>query len=369
MGITSDFKKPDCSQIEVTLIGPGFGECVLIHLGNNAWIVVDSCINNVTGKPAALEYLEKLGVDPSKDVKLIVATHWHDDHVRGLSTLVTTCKDAEFCCSMAFTKKEFIQFLAAVNNNNSIIPGSGARELYNVLISKTEANEIIKRAVANKLLKRFDALTTEHECEIWSLSPSDEEINISLRGLAALYPQIPKPKNRIPSTSPNNSSVVLWIKIGETSIMLGGDMEDSSGNRGWSAIVNSTEKPQGQASVFKIPHHGSRNAHNDNVWHFMLANAPFAILSPFIRTPLPSKNDQNRICSLTQNAYATSNLRPRSSPKRIGMVEKTISETGIKIISSEPSTGLVQLRNKTANTNDWDVTLIGRACHLSEVYS
>lgn len=79
--------RPD--QVEVTLLGPGFGESILVHIGDNHWIIIDSCIDSDTGSPAAITYLEGLGVDPGEAVKVIVATHWHDDHIGGISTLLS----------------------------------------------------------------------------------------------------------------------------------------------------------------------------------------------------------------------------------------------------------------------------------------
>ena len=49
---------PKEEEIEVSIIGPGYGECILLHVGHNDWVVVDSCINPKTKKPAALEYLK-----------------------------------------------------------------------------------------------------------------------------------------------------------------------------------------------------------------------------------------------------------------------------------------------------------------------
>ncbi len=82
---------PNSDQIELTLFGPGFGECVAIHLGDNRWIVVDSCSDKTTGNPAVLDYFNTIGLSPQEVVKLIVISHWHDDHVRGLSKLVSSC--------------------------------------------------------------------------------------------------------------------------------------------------------------------------------------------------------------------------------------------------------------------------------------
>lgn len=358
---------PEASQIEVTLIGPGFGESVLIHLGKNYWIIVDSCIDNKKGKsPAAISYLESLGIDPGIAVKLIVATHWHDDHIRGLSEIVKKCPAADFCCSIAFTKEEFINFLAVQNNNNAIASGSGAKELFNVF-NLRKGKRGNKKAVANRCLMNFNSVEEDYKCEVWSLSPSDEEIDVSLQSLTDQFPNILRPKKRAVSTKPNNASVVLLVKVNETSILLGGDMENISGNRGWAAILESEDKPQEKASVFKVPHHGSQNAHNDEVWKSMLTRSPFAILSTYNRTPLPTENDRDRICELTNDAYITSNMRPKVAPKRSSMVEKMIKETGTKITLSEPPTGIIQLRKKAGD--GWGINLINRACHLSKVYS
>jgi hypothetical protein len=60
----SEIKKlgrPLDDGIEVCLFGPSFGECVLIHIGSNRWIVVDSCLYKGIRQPIALHYLDQLG--------------------------------------------------------------------------------------------------------------------------------------------------------------------------------------------------------------------------------------------------------------------------------------------------------------------
>src|SRR5260370_27238866 len=68
------------AELEVSLFGPGVGECVVVHLGLGEWLVVDSCVDPVSRKPVALNYLSELHVDVGKAVKQVVAKHWHDDH-------------------------------------------------------------------------------------------------------------------------------------------------------------------------------------------------------------------------------------------------------------------------------------------------
>jgi glyoxylase-like metal-dependent hydrolase (beta-lactamase superfamily II) len=82
----SRVEPPAHDQFEVSIIGPGRGECVILHLGNNDWCVVDSCLDRNSSQPAAVEYLQSLGGDALGGVRLVIATHWHDDHIRGLAS-------------------------------------------------------------------------------------------------------------------------------------------------------------------------------------------------------------------------------------------------------------------------------------------
>ena len=66
-------QRPEDDEIEITLLGPGRGECCVLHVGGGEWLVIDSCVTQ-TGHPAALFYLESLGVSPTA-VRWIVATH------------------------------------------------------------------------------------------------------------------------------------------------------------------------------------------------------------------------------------------------------------------------------------------------------
>src|SRR5262249_14986688 len=54
---------PAADELEVTVFGPGFGECIVAHLGHDRWIVIDSCIDSRSDKPAVLAYFEHIGVD------------------------------------------------------------------------------------------------------------------------------------------------------------------------------------------------------------------------------------------------------------------------------------------------------------------
>ena len=80
-------------------------------------ILVDSCLDK-HGIPGALRYLESIGLDPAQAVALSVATHWHDDHIRGMARLVEACGQAAFCCAGALSRKEFLAAVHALEDRH-----------------------------------------------------------------------------------------------------------------------------------------------------------------------------------------------------------------------------------------------------------
>ena len=341
------------------LLGPGYGESAVLHFGDGNWVIIDSCIDS-DGSPRALGYLEGLGVNPSQSVRLIVATHWHDDHIRGISRMVEVCSDAAFCCAAALLKEEFLTVLDAWGARYVARDGSGVREVYRVFSTLRSRMARPRFALANR------RIYANGPCEIWSLSPGDLEFGKFLSTVASLIPSQGRPKTRIPSFSPNDVAVVLWVNAADTSILLGSDLEAKA----WMGILQDSERPAGEASVFKIAHHGSRDAHEDGVWRQMLDREPFAVLTPWRRggRVLPTRQDVRRILGHTERAYATANAREvdQSGQRRDRLVARTIRNTGIKLRAKPILGGTIRLRRQMNMGSEWKVEMFGPACHLRD---
>ncbi|MFT4562823.1 MAG: glyoxylase-like metal-dependent hydrolase (beta-lactamase superfamily II) [Gammaproteobacteria bacterium] len=97
-------RPPNSSQVEITGFGTGYGECIVCHLGGGIWMIVDSLIARGETEPVAITYLESPGIKPASAVQLITVTHWHDDHVRGLSNIVKRCPNAVVVASDALSR-------------------------------------------------------------------------------------------------------------------------------------------------------------------------------------------------------------------------------------------------------------------------
>ena len=352
-------KPPGSDEFELTLLGPGYGESIALHIGDGAWVVIDSCIDR-DGQPQALRYLEGMGVDPATAVTLVVATHWHDDHVRGLTQVVKTCRSAHFCCAAALCREEFLELVGALEGRHFSASGSGLREIHGVFAHLQETGQPPIHALADR------AIIQRQTCRLWSLSPGDDVFQRFLRSVERMIPNLGETKTRIRSIAPNEASVAIWVDAGEFALLLGADLE----KRGWKAVLQDTARPPGQASVFKVPHHGSKNADEPEVWLQMLESDCIAVLTPWRLGGriLPTMHDVRRILAATPNAYVTAKTMP--TPNRPNhadrAVERTLRESGAKFRRLTAPSGSVRLRRPLAAGRQWAVATLGDARHLRD---
>lgn len=311
--------RPGDKDVEVHLFGPGYGESVLVHLGFNEWLIVDSCVARGSRVAAPTAYLESIGIDPSTAVKVIVASHWHDDHVRGLSEVVRKCKSAEFWCSSALLEREFLVLMTAVTKRPMTRAGSGVDEFRDV-IEELRARAAGQRvagiglhfAESDKLIWQRQT-PADHVAVVHSLSPSDAERLLSMQAIAGLVKGLSerRPQGRIPPIRPNNTAVALHVRIGGARLLLGADLEEIGKppwrDCGWTAVVASPRRPSAKSTLFKVAHHGSETAHCEPVWTDMLESKPLAILTPFKNgsVSLPTEADAMRLRERAGDVFMT----------------------------------------------------------------
>jgi hypothetical protein len=280
-------------------------------------------------------------------------------------------QNARFCTSAALSNREFLATIVSYDERHGIVAGSGASEICEVLeILRGRAGRTTPiRSMPARLVFSIDAAQSGHgqECQVITLSPSDKQFEKFLRQLGSFAPIAKYAKRRAPDQSPNDISVVSLVLIGNQGILLGADLEeDGDIELGWSAIVRLPERPKLPACIFKIPHHGSSNAHCKEVWEQMVRAHPLSVITPWYRkTGLPTKADVARVRSLTDYGFLTS-IRARSVGRdRPYSVQKQIRETVGHLSAAEGLTGWVRLRNGgTKNPVMWGIELSEEACHL-----
>src|SRR5829696_6025975 len=96
--------------LEVAVLGRSIGESIVVRFGEDRWAVIDSFVAG--GVPAAHRFLSHLGVGLER-VELVVATHWDNDHVRGLAEILTAAPNAVFVYSNVVDRERLARLVAS----------------------------------------------------------------------------------------------------------------------------------------------------------------------------------------------------------------------------------------------------------------
>lgn len=357
---------PKSDEVEVSIFGPGKGESICVHLGAGRWIIVDSCIDQRTQQIPVIDYLNNLGVDLSTDVRLVVGTHAHDDHIAGLSKVVEACNEAVFVCSAALTREEFLRHVrddAVFDVRESI--RAEYRAIFHQIMSRPRAKRPygVKYAVAQLPL---DAQQESSDCpaaSVTALSPSHQAITNALKKLSD---DVAKPgEMRRPGKSdPNELAVALFVVVEDIAVLLGADLLRGPTGCGWQAVLETFTQVNPRASLFKIPHHGSPNAHHDDVWSQLLTPEVISLLAPFRAgaRPLPAPADVLRLKGLSLGVYSSANPRPPSPSKAVKRTRAALRTLAVDV-RSWGITGQVRAR-RAVGADRWDVETFHPALRL-----
>ena len=343
-----DFECPSVKATQIIFFGKGYGESILVNIGNNNYIVVDSFINPETKHPIVLDYLEDIGLNANA-VMGIVCSHWDNDHIDGVSLLakaVIVYHKIEVYVPLVPSgrERELMASILAANNNDGL---NSTSEYIRLLNLSKESSGLVSIQYAKENTNLFSKALSDcgkDTSSMVSLAPSDEMIRQFISSL--IIPQTGQPIKNI-EFSNNSVSVILLLRKITDNALLGGDLENK--NKAWDSI-SSKYSFYGKCRVFKIPHHGSPNAFSQSVWDNMMEK-PISIITRFNPSRLPKDELLSIIKSLSSKVYViggktikdrdTSRLKGLSSYMRetIGFID---SKVGIVSLTWEDSSFSVQ---------------------------
>lgn len=351
---------PAADEFELSIFGPGFGECAIVHVGAGRWAIVDSCVDTTSQDdrlPVAERYLRTIGVNLAEQVDLILATHWHADHVRGIGRLVDQCPGAEFSCALSLVGEEFLIYAEEMATGAAATDGAKLTDFREAIRTIRSRNSVIRWATGGKLIRAWNlGLENRPRCEARALSPSDREYQLFLQEIAAARPTPTQPKRAASARTPNLASVVLQIQSEQVAVLLGADMEiHHDPTRGWTAaIAEGIRAAAPQATVVKIPHHGSATGHHEAIWTRLVAPQPIAVITPFNKLPdaqkLPTHDDLARMKELAGELYLTAPQVRSSSRGREAAVERGLRESRITLKDRAVQLGMVRARTRDGVT-------------------
>lgn len=363
---------PGEDTVEVNLFGPGYGESVVVHLGSDHWLIVDSCARSSGEDPAALAYLQRIGVDVQNQVNYIVVTHWHDDHIRGISELVTECVSADVFLSSALNFKPLMRLVRsdapwAITNLREM------QRTISTLLARSRGNRQAYSFLLENTIIQAASYHPELDVQILALSPSQDDFLAALSSMRYFVEGDSQYREAatVPDPRENHSSVVLYIKTGQQRILLGGDREiHGNAQRGWQSVGTCAARAGLQpASILKVAHHGSPNGDPDLLWDELLEHDAIALVAPYRRGlegGRPRAEDVTRLCRRTRWAFTTS--APGLTGLEYSMLAEGITEAeavtdDVEVEPAQLPFGHLRAR-APLHGGPWTVELVKPAAHL-----
>ncbi|HEV7349303.1 MBL fold metallo-hydrolase [Telluribacter sp.] len=368
-----DNTSPNRGEIEITVIGTGggYGESLIIHDGTGQWIIVDSCISPDDDKNLPLEYLNHLGVDLANSVKLIVCTHWHDDHIKGLADIYRECSSAEITFSQAHDQGKFLYFVSLDALKLKDQPSMSSTHEFNTILEiLINRNKSYLRAQSDHLLhsvKLGGKLIT-----IFALSPSSSTLDRFDEEISQLIQDFGSRESKIVIEKPNEKSVALLFTFGAYTAIFGADLEiGNQENSGWFNILDNLKciDRETKSIYFKIPHHGSENGYHSRIWEELLSENPVATLTPWNRNNgLPTDDMLKIYRGLSNNLYITSTKANfGKAKKRARRLEKLIKDFDLVVSEVKNNYGIIRYRlDIVMGEAPFKIELAGAAIHLRD---
>lgn len=418
-GLKEILDTPDDNVAEVTLIGgtDGFGESILVHIGNGQWLIVDCCINPITGQCLPLEYLKSINVDIKEQVKYVVCTHWHDDHIAGLATLLSQCGEGtKFALSCAEDREKVVYELAQdfdYSGKSSVL-----KELTKSLQIVADNKIKIKRIEQDKLIfkkgkaqafalspseaevRRFESELVKAQSRFYHFVKDIKEIKQNSNELLESAEDIEKaffetvdnlltadtdvaeqkvmPVEDLTNfkdakiVKPNNRCVAMLVSFGGHHIVLGADLEVAQLDTGWHSVLQCDCMDGIQANLFKIPHHGSETGYlKDFLETFIKSDATSKLTSWILGGNMLPKADMLRLYyNHTKNLYITTTklLRFKNTESNPS-IRKLMNSKTESICEIIPQLGIIRSRIKIDDDNDnWSTDTFGSATILTQEY-
>ena len=339
---------PDVDCAEISLFGPGIGECIVLHIGEGRWFIIDSCLCPSTKQPIALNYLQSIGVDVSQKVVGILVTHWHLDHIEGAFTLLKACAKAKICFPSALMSKEAFQLAALYKKDPFADTDKDVREFREIIdfLYKTkDRNPLVPVKNRHTFFDYRNAVSTR----LIALSPSNVAVTQSIATLTQLTQKLGKRRTRnVVPLSENLNAVALHFSFGNFSGLLGSDLEETGNHQtGWSAIFDDNiidELSLPSASLFKVAHHGSESGYHDKTWKELSTEKPLSMTTPYTRSNLPTSNSIKKLQILSSHLLVTRNPHVNKRVKRETMLERELRSIAIDRKSINDQMGHIQIR-------------------------
>ena len=326
----------DPDEFAVVVIGgPSLGESVLLHYGDGKWIIVDSCTYRGVNLP--LFFLEKVHADLDL-VGHVICSHWHDDHVAGMSTLLEKCKYAYFRLPLISNDYVLPQIFVFKTERSVKENEKKAWEMFKACLDKlNDRDDADGVAYKDKYYVKLEDSIEDYQThgtrvDIKAFSPSTEMIDRF--GQMLVNGNADALEFDDSQIEPNFCSIALGVRFGnnERHLFVGADLEcnrdgdddvDSCDgdceNRHaigmCNVICNRYFEQLRQISYTKIIHHSSKTGYCPKYWNEYVTADNIGVSTAFTPQNLPRKDMATRYYAKVSQYFLTSRKPQRNLNK------------------------------------------------------
>ncbi|MBK8698021.1 MAG: MBL fold metallo-hydrolase [Deltaproteobacteria bacterium] len=232
---TDRFNPPDPDELEVSVFGPSKGECIVIHVPNGPWFIVDSfrALNGSRKEPVAVAYLRD--VIKTTDVYGLFLTHWHDDHTAGAGDVIRAFASSLKMVGLpdGYGKRELASLMA------DRLPDSLRSSMIVDIVDVTSA---LREPASQNIERRTliaGSVVSPRQGSAWTLEALSPSMDDQADHFATILKFLPSYSGTVPeSYDVNSGCAVLHLSVSGMSVMLSSDLDiGSDDDRGWRCIV------------------------------------------------------------------------------------------------------------------------------------
>ncbi|MCK8499896.1 hypothetical protein [Myxococcus fulvus] len=261
-----DLPALDTNALQLFVFGPGMGELVAIRAPPNHWLVMDGC--SVGGKHYGQQLMDHYGAVPS----LIILTHPHLDHAKGVSEVIDAAtSDTE---PKDWPRIGLVWSAKGIRDDDltcltRYYDGAVAKQAISTIFDRWE------RAPSCRLELRQGEVIPLGEARVKVLAPSPEARTQAFQQGAAGK-----------QFDANCISTVLQVEWEGLRLVLGSDLVENPG-QGWTNVLAFDGNAPRHAAL-KVAHHGSTDAqHPELLRRSSPTDEPFWLITPFAIQSLP----------------------------------------------------------------------------------